>query len=638
MTFSSAAIIYSSANIGPGVIVNADINNSAAIAFSKMAALTAKTMVYSNASGVIVATAAPTDGQLLIGSTGAVPALATLTGTTDQVVITPGAASITLSLPQSINTTSSPTFATLTTTTTLATTFDTNVAAAGVTLVGTTLSADGTNADIDVTITPKGTGAVVISKATISAGTITGITDLALADGGTNASLVASNGGIFYSTASAGAILAGTATANQLLLSGASTTPAWSTTTYPATNAVSTLLYASSANVMAALATANDGVLITSGTGVPSISSTIPSATQDNITRTGTVTSGTWTATDIAVADGGTGSSTAAGARTNLGLVIGTDVQAYDATLLSIAALGTAADKMIYTTAADTWAELAVTSVGRALLDDTTQAEQQTTLGLGTGNSPTFTAVTLTGSGLTPLTIVSTDAGANPGLGVDHYRNSASPAANDVLVKIDFNGNDSGAAKQLYASYRVVIEDPTAASEDGKMIFSTTKAGTSTEHLRLLSTGCQVRGNETNTVAPAGFMGEVLSSTTGTAVSLTVSDTAYEIGQLTLTPGNWLAWIGYNFASSSDATGTVYSQVVLSQTTASMTAAGADGQGTMVTFQTAKSGINGLFGQVGPVNISTGSNTTIYFNARVYASTAIGTQTCDGTIYAVRVG
>lgn len=56
---------------------------------------------------------------------------------------------------------------------------------------------------------------------------------LPLANGGTNANLTANNGGIFYSNASAGAILAGTSIANQILMSGSNSAPSWSTATYP---------------------------------------------------------------------------------------------------------------------------------------------------------------------------------------------------------------------------------------------------------------------------------------------------------------------------------------------------------------------------------------------------------------------
>lgn len=51
------------------------------------------------------------------------------------------------------------------------------------------------------------------------------------------------------------------------------------------------ILYSSATSTIAGLASANDGVLITSAAGVPSISSTLPSAVQDNITGLGALAS-----------------------------------------------------------------------------------------------------------------------------------------------------------------------------------------------------------------------------------------------------------------------------------------------------------------------------------------------------------
>ena len=66
------------------------------------------------------------------------------------------------------------------------------------------------------------------------------------------------------------------------------------------------LLY-DNAGVAGNLATGNNGVLVTSGAGVPSISSTLPAAVQGNITSLGTIATGAWNGTAIGVGFGGTG-------------------------------------------------------------------------------------------------------------------------------------------------------------------------------------------------------------------------------------------------------------------------------------------------------------------------------------------
>lgn len=90
---------------------------------------------------------------------------------------------------------------------------------------------------------------------------------LAMARGGSGAALTANNGGIVWTDANSMEVLAGTATAGQMLRSGATATPAWSTTTWPNTTAQGDVLYTSAANVVAGLAKDTNATRYLSNTG-----------------------------------------------------------------------------------------------------------------------------------------------------------------------------------------------------------------------------------------------------------------------------------------------------------------------------------------------------------------------------------
>ena len=74
-------------------------------------------------------------------------------------------------------------------------------------------------------------------------------------------------------------------------------------------------------------------------------------------------------------------------------------------------------------------------------------------------------AITATDS----LTLTSTDAGPTPEPSINLLRDSATPAANDLIGELDFQGKNSAGTTQSYVEVRGKILDPTSGSEDGTL-------------------------------------------------------------------------------------------------------------------------------------------------------------------------
>ena len=119
--------------------------------------------------------------------------------------------------------------------------------------------------------------------------------------------------------------------------------------------------------------------------------------TESHLTQVGTITTGVWNATDVAVAHGGTGASTAAQARINLGSEIGVDVEPHTDKLTELSTMAqTTANSLADLTATEVQILDGLTTTTAELnkLDGATVTTSEINI-LDGGNSATSTTLAL---------------------------------------------------------------------------------------------------------------------------------------------------------------------------------------------------------------------------------------------------
>lgn len=108
-----------------------------------------------------------------------------------------------------------------------------------------------------------------------------------------------------------------------------------------------------------------------------------------------------------------------------------------------------------------------------------------------TDNAQTFTGnQTVVGNQVTR----SDDAGAAAGPLHQVNRNSASPAAADILGAVQYLGQNDAAEAVIYAQLHAVLGDPADGTEDGDFVIATMEGGTLAERLRIAGDGITTPG------------------------------------------------------------------------------------------------------------------------------------------------
>jgi len=166
--------------------------------------------------------------------------------------------------------------------------------------------------------------------------------------------------------------------------------------------------------------------------------------------------------------------------------------------------------------------ETAITETARSILDDTTTAGVATTIGLGTGDSPAFTGLSL--SGLTASRLIATDASKN-------LTSLASP----LIV------GEGGTGAATLTDGGIVLGSGTGAV--------TVLAQATDGQLPIGSTGL-----DPVLATITGTAGEIVVTNAAGSITLSLGSAIGDIAALTPTDGNFIVGDGTNWVAESGAT------------------------------------------------------------------------------------
>lgn len=271
--------------------------------------------------------------------------------------------------------------------------------------------------------------------------------------------------GEYYHTTSAQHAGLTTASSTGSILRANGTVFTATTATYPNTTTANQLLYSSGTNTVAGLATGNSSVLVTNGSGAPSLSTDIPTAVTiggSYVYRGG--------GTDVTIADGGTNSSAA--------LNNNRVMQSSSGAIVEAAAI--TANRALISDANGIPIASVTTATEIGYVNGVTSAIQTQLDGKASTTNPTFTSITISQNMYTPVVSLTLNNGANDNvvIGNGFFFRIVGPTANFNVSGIA--GGTDGRTIMLFwnetTGTRFTINNDNASSTAANRIWTCTNS------------------------------------------------------------------------------------------------------------------------------------------------------------------